>query len=95
MKTLAPRIISHAGVSVDLAQVKCFKLSNFSGIGKQNTLTIEFKKRIEYILNPSIGEYVKEELNDATEITFPEYEIARAYTTEWEEIWQDYLDGNL
>ena len=49
MKALIPKVINHVGTSVDLSQVKCFKLSYFSDIGKKNTVTIEFKKRIEYI----------------------------------------------
>ncbi|MDI9364915.1 MAG: hypothetical protein QM541_08185 [Flavobacterium sp.] len=92
MTTLSPKVISHAGASIDLSQVKCFVLSNFTGIGKPNTLTIEFKKRLEYVFNPNTKQYEKEEINDTTEIEFPSYATGRQYTNELEEIWQDYLN---
>lgn len=92
MKVLEPKVINHAGASIDLSQVKCFKLSSFTGIGKPNTLIIEFKKRVEYVYNPATKQYEKEELNDLTEIEFPSWDTARQYTTELEEIWQDYLN---
>ena len=92
MTGLTPKIISHAGASIDLSQVKSFILCNFASIGKRNTLTIEFKKRLEYVFNPNTKQYEKEEINDLTEIEFPSYESARQHTNELEEIWQDYLN---
>ena len=92
MTSLKPKVINHAGASIDLSQVKCFRLSNFTGIGKQNTLTIEFKKRVEYIWNPTTEQNEKEEINDFTEVEFPSYDTARQYTNELEDIWQDYLN---
>jgi len=91
MKKLIPKVVYHAGASVDLSQIKCFRLTNFEGIGKRNTLTIEFKKRLEYVFNPAIEEYEKEEINDTTEIVFPDWESARQHTEEFQEIWSDYL----
>lgn len=92
MKPLIPKVINHVGTSIDLSQVKCFKLSYFSDIGKRNTLIVEFKKRIEHVFNPSTNQYEKEELNDTTEIEFPDWETAREYTKELDELWQDYLN---
>lgn len=92
MTSLSPKIINHAGASIDLSQVKCFILSSFISIGKPNTLKIEFKKRLEYVFNPNTKQYEKEEINDYTEIEFPGYDTARQYTNELEEIWQDYLN---
>jgi hypothetical protein len=92
MNTLKAKVINHAGVSVDLSQVKCFKLSPFSSIGKTNILVIEFKKRLEYIYNPFTETHEQQEINDFTEVEFPDWETARQYTQELEEIWQDYLD---
>ena len=88
----SPRVVTHAGLTLNLSQVKCFRLSNFSGIGKRNTLTVEFKTRYDYILHPTTGEFEKQEYNETTDLEFPDYETAKAYSDEWIEIWQEYLD---
>lgn len=88
-----PKVIEHAGVTLDFSKVKCFKLSQFDSIGKPNTLSIEFKTRLEYVWNPNSEKYEKEEINEKTEIEFPSWDSAKAYSREFEEIWQDYLDG--
>ncbi len=90
-----PRVIEHAGIAIDLAQVKCFKLSQFDGIGKPNTLTIEFKTRFEYFWNPGTEKFEKEEINEKTEVEFPSWDTAKAYSAELEEIWQSYLEEQL
>ena len=88
----SPRVVTHAGLSLNLSQIKCFRLSNFNDIGKKNTLTVEFKTRYSYIQHPETGEREKQEYNEITELSFPDYETATAYTNEWIEIWQEYLD---
>lgn len=91
----SPRVVYHGGLTVNLSEVKCFHLSNFSGIGKRNTLTVEFKTRFDFIRNPETGGFEKQEYNEKTELEFPDYDTAKAYTDEWIEIWQDYLNGRL
>ncbi len=86
------KVISIAGLTVNLAQVKSFHLSNFSSIGKRNTLIVEFKTRHEYIYNPGTKEYEKQEYNDVSEVQFPDWETAREYVKAWEDNWQDYLN---
>lgn len=88
----SPRVATHAGLSLNLSQIKCFRLNNFNDIGKNNTLTVEFKTRYGYIQHPETGEWEKQEYNEITELTFPDYETVTAYTNEWIEIWQEYLD---
>lgn len=88
----SPRVITHAGLTLNLKQVKCFKLNKFTNIGKQNTLVVEFKKRYDYIEHPETGEFEKQEYNEQTELEFPNYETAKAHADEWIEIWQEYLD---
>jgi len=88
----SPRVITHAGLTLNLSQIKCFKLNQFHNIGKQNTLVVEFKKRYDYIQNPDTREFEKQEYNEQTDLEFPNYETAKAYTDEWIEIWQEYLD---
>lgn len=88
----SPRLVTHAGRTLNLSQVKCFRLSNFSGIGKSNTLTVEFKTRYDFIQHPQTGEWEKQEYNETTDLPFPDYETAKAYTNEWTDIWQEYLD---
>ena len=88
----SPRLATHAGLTLNLSQVKCFKLNGFSKMGKQNFLVVEFKTRYDFIQHPETGNWVKQEYNEQTEIEFPDYETASAHRNEWEDIWQDYLD---
>ena len=52
---------------------------------------VEFKRRFEFVLNPATGKHEMLEINDTTEIEFPDYETADLHRHEWAEIWQDYL----
>ncbi|NJW51954.1 hypothetical protein [Salinimicrobium oceani] len=88
----SPRMVTHAGLTLNLSQIKCFKLNGFSTIGKQNTLVVEFKTRYGYIENPQTGKFEKQEYTEHTEMEFPDYETAVVFRNEWEEIWQEYLD---
>lgn len=88
----SPRLVTHAGLTLNLSQVKCFKLNSFSTFGKKNTLVIEFKTRYGFIEHPKTGEFLKQEYNEQTEVEFPDHEIAVVYRDEWENIWQEYLD---
>jgi hypothetical protein len=89
---MTSRIITHAGITFNLAEVKCFRLSTYNDIGKQNTIIIEFKTRYDFISNPNIGKFEKQEYNEVIEIQFPDYDTAKVHQRELEEIWQDYLD---
>ena len=84
----SPKIISHAGLSINLADLKCIKLSIF---GEKNIMTVEFKTRYDFILNPISGEFEKQEYNEKTDVEFPNYDMAIAYIGELEQIWQKYL----
>ncbi len=86
------KVISHAGLAIDLATIKCFKLSPFSDLEKTNILIVEFKTRYDYIENPITSEFEKQEYNEQTEIKFADYETAKVYKLEWQEIWEDYLN---
>ncbi|MDX1761362.1 MAG: hypothetical protein R3218_04335 [Christiangramia sp.] len=88
----SPRLVTHAGLTLNLSQVKCFKLNGFHNVGKLNTLVVEFKTRYGFIQHPETGEFLKQEYNEQTEIEFPDHETAVAHRNEWEDIWQDYLD---
>jgi hypothetical protein len=85
-------VVSHGGVTLNLATIKCFKLQTSSDLGKTNILYIEHKTRFDYIQHPKTGEYIKQDYNEKTEIEYLSWEIAEAYRNEWEEIWQDYLN---
>lgn len=87
----APRVITHAGLSVELSTIKSFHLNIFEE-STPHTLTIEFKTRYAYIRHPLTGELEKQEFNETAKQTFYSYDSAMAYLKEWEEIWQDYLD---
>jgi len=87
-------IITHAGLMLDLAQIKCFKLSPFLLDGNDTRqLLVEYKTRPVYVLHPGTKQWDKESLADVIAYDFPSHESAQAYLSEWKEIWQDYLDG--
>ena len=88
----SPRLATHAGLTLNLSQIKCFKLNSFTSLDKKNTLVVEFKTRYDFIQHPETGKFEKQEYNEQTEVEFPDHETAVVYRDEWEEIWQDYLD---
>ncbi len=88
----SPRLVTHAGLTLNLSQVKCLKLSPFSTLGNTHALIVEFKTRYDFLQHPETNEFLKQEYNEKTELEFPDYETAVVYRDEWEEIWQDYLD---
>lgn len=89
----SPKIVTHAGQMLDLAQVKCFKLSPYLIDGNTiNQLLVECKTRMEYVFHPGTQQWEKQVVAEQIEQEFPSYETAQAYLREWEEIWQDYLD---
>ena len=88
-----PKIVTHAGLMLDLAQVKCFKLSPFTSDDNDTSqLIVEFKTRLEYVFHPGTQQWEKEYFAEQVEYSFPSYGTAQAYLGEWEELWQDYLD---
>lgn len=88
-----PKIVTHAGLMLDLAQVKCFKLSPFTIVDNDiSQLIVECKTRLEYVFHPGTQQWEKEYFAEQIEYNFPSYGSAEAYLNEWEEIWQDYLN---
>jgi hypothetical protein len=78
---------------LDLAQVKCFKLSPFTSLDDDTRqMIVEYKTRLEYVLHPGTHQWGKEHFAERITYDFPSYDTAQAYLREWEEIWQDYLD---
>lgn len=88
----SPRVVTHGGITLNLATIKCFKLQTNSDLGKTNVMFIEHKTRFDYIQHPETGEFEKQEYNEKTEVEYPSWSSAEAHRNEWEEIWQDYLD---
>lgn len=88
----SPRLVTHAGLTLNLSQIKCLRLNVFTSLDKRNILVVEFKTRYDFIQHPETNEFLKQEYNEQTEVEFPDYETAVVYRDEWEEIWQDYLD---
>ena len=88
----SPRVVTHGGITLNLATIKCFKLQTKSDLGKTNVIFIEHKTRFDYIQHPETGEFEKQEYNEKTEVEYPSWSSAEAHRNEWEEIWQDYLD---
>jgi hypothetical protein len=88
----SPRVVTHGGITLNLATIKCFKLQTYSDLGNTGILTVEHKSRFGYIQHPETGKYEKQEYNEKSEIEYSSYLAAEAHRNEWEEIWQDYLD---
>lgn len=86
------RVVSHGGVTLNLATIKSFKLQTNTDLGNTNVLIIEHKTRFDYIQNPKTGKFEKQEYNEKTEVEYSSYSAAEAHRNEWEEIWQEYLD---
>ena len=88
----SPRVVTHGGVTLNLATINCFKLQTNFDLGKTSIMTVEHKTRFGYINNPETGKYEKQEYNEKTEIDYSTFPSAEAHRNEWEQIWQDYLD---
>ncbi len=88
----SPRLAPHAGLTLNLSQIKCFKLNGFTSQDKRNTLVVEFHNRYDFIQHPESGEFEKQEYSEQTEVQFPDYQTAVVHRDEWMDIWQEYLD---
>ena len=77
-----PKVVTDGRISINLADVKCFKIVSIREPERKTFLTVEFKTRYGYILNPEVDKFEKQEYNDKTEIEFEEYEMAIAYKTD-------------
>jgi hypothetical protein len=84
------KLITHGGVTLNLATIKAIKLS--TNTSHRDVIVIEHKTRYDYIKNKATGEYEKQEYNETTEVEYPSYEVAEAYRDEWVDIWQNYLN---
>jgi len=62
------KLVTHAGLTVNLEQIKSLKLNKFTNVGKTNTLIVEFKTRYEYLKHPKTGEFEKQEFSEKSEI---------------------------
>jgi hypothetical protein len=85
-----PKLITHGGVTLNLATIKAIKLS--TNTSHTDVMVVEHKKRYDYIKNKATGEYEKQEYNETTEVEYPSYDVAEAYRDEWVGIWQEYLN---
>jgi len=90
-----PHPISHGGLTLDLSQIKSFQVDSWLPHNKSNILRVELKSRFEYIINPETNSYEKILIQDYIEHPYSDYETAIFYRDEWEEIWKDFLLGNL
>ena len=77
------------GLTINLAEVKCFKIETNNPY--KNSLTVEFKTRYGYIHNPITDERELQEYNESTEMEFHSYESAVQHRNEWVEVWEEYL----
>ena len=90
-----PKVVTDGRISINLADVKCFKIVSIREPERKTFLTVEFKTRYGYIPNPKSGEFEKQEYNGKTELECEEYEMAIAYKRDWESMWQEYLEEQI
>lgn len=46
------RVVTHGGVTLNLATVKCFKLQTNIDLGKTNVMVVEHKKTLRFYSTP-------------------------------------------
>ena len=89
------KIITHGGITLDLSQIKAFHIDSYSPNNRSHILKIDLKNKYEFIFNPSTEEYEKVLIEDYIEHSYADFGTAEAYRNEWEDIWTDYINGDL
>jgi len=77
------------GLTINMETLKCFRLNYFE---EENSMTIEFKTRFDYIINPETGEFEKQEYNDTTVLKFYNLDSAEQHNYEFQAAWKAYLE---
>jgi hypothetical protein len=85
-------IITHGGITLDLAQIKSFHIDSYTPNKRSHILKIDLKARYEYIHNPFTDQYEKVLVEDYIEHPYSDFNTAEAYRNEWQEIWEDYVN---
>ena len=89
------QIVTHAGITMDVSNIKAFHIDGYSPRERSQILRIELKSRYEYLWNPGTKEYDKVLINDFMEHPYADFNTAVAYRDEWQEIWEDFLQENI
>ena len=74
-------------LTVNLSRIKCIKII-------RHTIVFEYKMRYEYVFNPTTCEYERTEIVDTVEMEYDNYDLAKAYKEEFDEMWDEYLIEN-
>lgn len=72
-------------ITLNFTEVKCLKRNG------NESVTIEFKERYSYLLNPKTEEYERVEHNDTTTIHFNRIDALLEFITDFRTSWQIYL----
>jgi hypothetical protein len=89
------KVLSHGGISLDLSRIKSFHIDTWTPNKRSHILRIELNSRYEYIYHPGRDKYEKIHILDFIEHPYSDYSMAEAYRNEWQEYWEDYLNGRL
>ncbi|MEI8278425.1 MAG: hypothetical protein WCG87_01605 [Bacteroidota bacterium] len=87
------RIVTISSITIDLERLRSIKLNNYSELGETNILTIEYNSRLEYLQNPFTNEIEQTIIVDTITKEYPDFETAKAYQFEIQEIWNEYLQN--
>ena len=87
------RIVTIAGITLDLSRIRAVRVRNYTEVGKANLLYIEYNSRTEYSKNPFTDEIEKTLINETMSQEVADYQSAREYQTEIEECWAEYLNS--
>ena len=88
------KIVTVAGITIDLSRIRGVRINTNSTVGKTNVLHIEYNSRIEYSKNPFTGEIEKAMITDTITQEFADYNAAQQNQSEVQECWSDYLKEN-
>jgi len=80
------KVSTLGGVTLNFAEVKCLKRNG------NESVTIEFKERYTYLLNPNTEEYERIKHNDTTTIHFDKIDDLFEFISDFRVTWQNYLD---
>lgn len=80
------KVTTAGDVMFNFADVKCLKRNG------NESVTVEFKERYIYLLNPKTKEYERIKHNDTTTVYFDQLDDLLEFLADFRLSWQNYLD---
>ena len=79
------KISTLGDITLNFTEVKCLKRNG------NESVTIEFKERYSYLLNPKTDEYECIKHNDSTTVHFDRIDDLLEFIADFRVFWQNYL----